>query len=162
MDNQVSLENLRVRYIQSICRYSAPLESYSNEFDRIMEQKLEVIKVQMDIQNKLQAKMDHSNMRSYFFSIMMCKTVLKELLKKDIVWAAGAVIFVVSYMSLHMKSFFLAIFSVALIGFSFAITHLIYFWILGIYYFQALHLMTVFLVLGIAADDIFVFHDAWV
>ena len=93
---------------------------------------------------------------------MLGKAVLKELVKGDIVWAAGAGFFVFLYLSFHMRSFFLASFSILLIIFSFAITQSIYIWILGIQYFQTLHFMAVFLVLGIAADDIFVFHDAWI
>jgi len=93
---------------------------------------------------------------------MLGKAVLKELIKSDIIWAFGAAMFLYLYLSLHMSSFILAFFSLLLILFSFGITQAVYVWVLGIDYFQALHLMSMFLVLGIAADDIFVFHDAWV
>jgi predicted RND superfamily exporter protein len=93
---------------------------------------------------------------------MLGKAILKELVKQDIWWAAAACIFVFVYLAFHMGSFFLSFFSVMLIIFSFGITQCIYGFILGIRYFQVLHCMAVFLVLGIAADDIFVFYDAWI
>lgn len=74
-------------------------------------------------------------LQSYFFSIMLGKAVLKELVKNDMVWAAAAGLFVFFYLSFHMRSFFLASFSILLIFFSFAITQSIYIWILGIHYF---------------------------
>lgn len=92
---------------------------------------------------------------------MLGKAVLKELIKDDLIWAVGAALFLLCYLALHMKSFALAVYTILLIVFSFSLTQTIYYFILGIHYYQALHLMTVFLVLGIAADDIFVFHDAW-
>jgi len=101
-------------------------------------------------------------MKTYFFSIMLGKAVLKELVKQDIIWALGAGVFVYVYLSLHMSSCVLAFFALILIVFSFGITQALYVWVLGIRYFQTLHFMAVFLVLGIAADDVFVFHDAWV
>lgn len=101
-------------------------------------------------------------MKSYFFSIMLGKAALRSMIKEDTVWAVGACLFVFFYMAFHMQSFFLAVFAVSIIIFSFAVTQTIYVWGMGINYFQVLHFMCVFLVLGIAADDVFVFHDAWI
>lgn len=44
---------------------------------------------------------------------------------------------------------------------SFPITLTLYRGILSVDYFSFLHMMAIFLVLGIAADDIFVFIDCW-
>jgi hypothetical protein len=59
---------------------------------------------------------------TYFFSIMLGKAILKELVKQDILWAAAAGAFVFVYLAFHMGSFFLSFFSVMLIIFSFGIT----------------------------------------
>jgi protein dispatched 1 len=158
----VSSSNLKVSYLQSICRFSSPLYSYRNEFDRHDEQINSVIKAQINLNALLKESAAKSDVDTYFFSIMLGKAVLKELVKSDIIWAVGAGTFVYLYLSLHMSSFILAFFSLLLIVFSFGITQAVYVWVLGIDYFQALHLMAMFLVLGIAADDIFVFHDAWI
>lgn len=44
---------------------------------------------------------------------------------------------------------------------SFPITLTLYRGILSIDYFSFLHFMAIFLVLGVAADDVFVFIDCW-
>lgn len=96
------------------------------------------------------------------FSKMLGKAVLKELVKSDIIWAVGAGAFLLLFLWFHLSSLLIASISIAQIIFSFGVTQVIYAWVLGIRYFQVLHCMTVFLVLGIAADDIFVFYDTWV
>ena len=44
---------------------------------------------------------------------------------------------------------------------SFPITAVWYSGIFRITYYSILHNLVIFIILGIAADDIFVFHDAW-
>lgn len=96
------------------------------------------------------------------FSKMLGKAVLKELVKKDIIWAAGAGAFLLLFLWFHLSSLLIACVAITQIVFSFGVTQVLYAWVLGIRYFQVLHCMTVFLVLGIAADDIFVFYDTWI
>jgi hypothetical protein len=50
---------------------------------------------------------------------------------------------------------------VLLIGFSFSFSAIFYQGIFRITYMSTLHNLVIFIVLGIAADDIFVFIDAW-
>ena len=65
------------------------------------------------------------------------------------------------YFIIHLESVFLASYCILLILFSFPVTQVIYSGALGISYFSTLHIMVIFIVLGIAADDIFVIVDAW-
>jgi hypothetical protein len=65
------------------------------------------------------------------------------------------------YFVLHLQSVFLASFSILIILLSFPVTQVIYRGVLGITYFSTLHIMVVFIVLGISADDVFVIVDAW-
>lgn len=69
--------------------------------------------------------------------------------------------FVYLYLTLHMQSLALSSFSMMLIIFSVPVTILIYKGLLGINYFSQLHMMIIFVILGISADDIFAIHDAW-
>lgn len=62
---------------------------------------------------------------------------------------------------LHLKSVFLTVISLFLIAFSITVTILITEGILGSTYFGQMHLIIIFVVVGISADDIFVFIDAW-
>ena len=70
-------------------------------------------------------------------------------------------IFVLLYFIFHLRSVFLATYSVLLIIFSFAVTQLLYREVLGIKFFATLHNLVIFIVLGISADNVFVLFDAW-
>ena len=74
------------------------------------------------INKEVEKEASKSDMKTYFFSVMLGKAVLKELIKDDIIWAVGAGVFVALYLSFHMRSFFLAFFAIVIIIFSFAIT----------------------------------------
>jgi predicted RND superfamily exporter protein len=56
---------------------------------------------------------------------------------------------------------YLAFVGIMIILFSFPVTSMIYTGFLGCLYFGSLHNLVIFIVLGIAADDIFVFIDGW-
>jgi len=79
----------------------------------------------------------------------------------DMAFAIFSVLFVIFYFVFHLESCFLAMIGVLLIGFSFSLSAIIYQGIFRITYMSNLHYLVVFIVLGIAADDIFVFIDAW-
>ena len=69
--------------------------------------------------------------------------------------------FVWAYKAFYLKSFFLASCSMANILVSFPITLVIYRLVFRIDQFSSLHVMAIFVVIGVAADDVFVFTDTW-
>ena len=84
-----------------------------------------------------------------------------EIINTDFLWAFASILFVWAYLTFHLKSFFLSSFSILNIIMSFCITSVIFKLIFMVDYFSTLHVLVVFIVLGIAADDVFVFIDAW-
>jgi predicted RND superfamily exporter protein len=64
------------------------------------------------------------------------------------------------YFCFHLRSGFLAFVGITIVLFSFPLTVVIA-KAITIKYFTTLHMLMIFIVLGIAADDIFVFYDAW-
>ena len=85
----------------------------------------------------------------------------RAIMNGDMAFAFFSVLFVILYFVFHLESCFLAMIGVLLIGFSFSLAAIIYQGIFRITYMSNLHYLVVFIVLGIAADDIFVFIDAW-
>ena len=65
------------------------------------------------------------------------------------------------WLVIHLKSFFLTFISLLIIAFSFGTTGLICEYIVGMTYFNIFNNFAIFVILGIAADDFFVFFDAW-
>merc|ERR1719253_940197 len=75
--------------------------------------------------------------------------------------AIGSVVIVWLLMWLHLGSCFLASAGMLQIILSFPITAILYWEVFRIRYFEFLHILVVYLVLGIGADDIFVLCDSW-
>ncbi|CAI2362894.1 unnamed protein product [Moneuplotes crassus] len=69
--------------------------------------------------------------------------------------------FVFIYVSFHLKSIFLASCAMAAIAFSYPISICLTRFVFQISFFQSLNLVAVFVILGISADNVFVFTDAW-
>lgn len=64
-------------------------------------------------------------------------------------------------MTIHTRSFFLAVASLINIFMSIPIAICIYTYFFKVTYFSSLHLSIIIIIVGIGADDIFVFHDCW-
>lgn len=79
----------------------------------------------------------------------------------DVLWGGLATAVVYSYVAFHVKSIFIANSSMSMILFSFPITLVIYRLMMRVGNLSSLHLMIVFVILGISADNIFVTWDAW-
>ena len=77
------------------------------------------------------------------------------------VWSVFSVLFVLLYIWFHLRSFFLAVSGMTIILMSFPVTQVIYRGILSVDMFAQLNKLVIFIILGIAADNIFVFCDAW-
>ena len=69
--------------------------------------------------------------------------------------------FVWFYLNVHLKSFFIASVGISIIILSFPVTAVITTFILQITYFGSFHIIIIYIILGIGADDIFVVYDAW-
>jgi hypothetical protein len=70
-------------------------------------------------------------------------------------------VFTALYMTFHLGSPFVSSMCMLCIIASFPITALITEGILGVTWYGDMHNAIIFIVMGIAADDIFVFYDAW-
>jgi predicted RND superfamily exporter protein len=84
-----------------------------------------------------------------------------DCIREDSSYAIFSVVFVFLYFIIHLRSIFLAFIGISIILLSFPIAVCITEGIFRVTYFSNLHTLAIFIVLGIAADDIFVFIDAW-
>jgi len=83
------------------------------------------------------------------------------LIQDDFLFAGGSVLFVFAYMYFHLRSCFMAGVGMLQIVCSLPIAGLFYQGVFQVKFFQFVHILTIFLVLGIGADDIFVLTDTW-
>ena len=81
--------------------------------------------------------------------------------EKDVVWAAASILFVLFYFMWHLKSLILAGAATVLIALSFSLNAIVNRLIIGNMYYSTVHNLTIFIVCGIAADDVFVLVDGF-
>ena len=80
---------------------------------------------------------------------------------KDLLFAVGSIAFIFCFMVFHTRCLFVSGLAVMSILTSFIGTNIIYRCIIDFQYFGLFHIITMFIILGIGADDLFVFYDAW-
>lgn len=100
-------------------------------------------------------------MTAEMFSFLTVQDDILELLGTDASLIIMALIFVFSYFCFNLGSVLLSAAGISIIFLSFPITAVITNGIFQVKYFGSLQIIGIFLVIGIAADDIFVFLDAW-
>jgi hypothetical protein len=80
---------------------------------------------------------------------------------QDFALAVGSIVFIYCFMRFVTKSFWISSWAVFSIISSFLITNLIYRIVLDYIYFGYFHFIAIFIILGIGADDFFVYFNAW-
>lgn len=101
------------------------------------------------------------NLQVKFFSQAFSQFEFGRVVNGDLLWTIASIIFVFVYMTIHTESFFIATIGIMQILFSIPISYFFYRFVFQVPFFTQLHILTIFLVLGVGADDIFVLTDAW-
>ncbi|XP_052084245.1 uncharacterized protein LOC127721526 isoform X2 [Mytilus californianus] len=96
----------------------------------------------------------------YISSNLLFYDVIQQAMK-DMMFAIGSMFFIFCFMTFHTRSLFVSGLAVMSILTSFAGTNLIYRCIIGFEYLGFFHVLAIFIILGIGADDLFVFYDSW-
>ncbi|CAD5119818.1 DgyrCDS8401 [Dimorphilus gyrociliatus] len=101
------------------------------------------------------------DMKSYYYmnTIFGNQAILQAV--KDMALAFGSMTFIFLFIWFQTKSLWITGWSLLGIIFCFFETNLIYRFILDMRYFGYFHIIAIFIILGIGADDIFVFFDTW-
>ena len=94
-------------------------------------------------------------------SRVLTSDLFNSLVANDTFFSVYSVLLVYGYMIFHLQSVFLSTTMMVLIVFSFPITALITEGVFRVTYFSSMNMLSIFIVLGIAADDVFVLFDAW-
>ena len=79
----------------------------------------------------------------------------------DLMYTTASIFFVFCYITYHCQSIFLGAMGMLQIVLTLPAALFVYRMIFMISFFNQLHILAIYLVLGIGADDIFVFVDAW-
>eukprot|EP01063_Lacrimia_lanifica_P008424 TRINITY_DN1545_c0_g2_i1.p1 TRINITY_DN1545_c0_g2~~TRINITY_DN1545_c0_g2_i1.p1 ORF type:complete len:1138 (+),score=349.38 TRINITY_DN1545_c0_g2_i1:40-3453(+) len=91
----------------------------------------------------------------------MTGQLTQEQLPKDGAFAMGSMIFVLVYAVCTLASVFTGVMGVGQIIMGFAPAYLLYYAVFQQRYFGVFNVLSIFIILGIGADNIFVMADAW-
>ena len=101
------------------------------------------------------------NLEYQWWSLPMRETEFARLVTTDLNFAIFSVLFVLLYLRVHTGNCFVSVVGILQIFLSVPVGVVIYRGIYQIPFWQQLHTLVVFVILGIGADDIFVYVDAW-
>ncbi|XP_064622607.1 protein dispatched homolog 1-like [Lineus longissimus] len=96
----------------------------------------------------------------YYANMIFFNDIMKQALL-DMALVMGSLVFIFVLISVQTGSLWITSWAVFGILSSFVTTNLIYRVVLDFKYFGFFHILSMFIILGIGADDIFVFMDTW-
>lgn len=100
-------------------------------------------------------------MSLYYISTMLFEYDVTRQALKDMLLAVGSFAFIVVFMWIQTGTLWITFMGILSIITSFLMTNLIYRFVLGYKYFGFFHIISMFIILGIGADDVFIFYDTW-
>ena len=163
-DGEISDDRVYTSITKVTIFIGLPLFGYDNTTDRESEQ---TTKLQNFAKNDLNviASKHHKNgagkMNFYYSSLHILNSIIFSQMIRDLMLAVGSLFFIFVFMCIQTQSFWVTGFALFSIVSGFTVTLLIYRFILDYRYLGLFHILAVFIILGIGADDIFVFFDTW-
>lgn len=150
---------------RSILSMSTPVgsdDSISSVTERVSEKLFDLLGMESSFQRSIyrdEARIGNINI--IWFQSDLVASELDTMIFGDFFMAFGSLAFVFIWLAVYMRSVALAIPSALGILLSLTVGIFIYKVVLRIEYFDFIHILVVFLILGIGADDVFVVFDAW-
>jgi|AntAceMinimDraft_1070359.scaffolds.fasta_scaffold01814_2 hypothetical protein len=179
-DTAFSADNLKATFVQSFYFLGMPLAGYSNPADRSLEQRVDgdafIVDVSATLRERFGLKetlfesafmtnaMAHTadgSMKLYWWSNPMQSEEWEMLTIKDLNWAMLSFISVGIYVAYHTGSIVISVNSMFMTTLSIFVAFFFFRVIFQIAFFQFINFLIIFAVLGIGADDVFVFMDAF-
>lgn len=139
----------------------APLPGYNSEEDRPEEQDKEFVDLMLPIADGINLDLEDSDIDLVFFNSRIIQAEFDRTTLTDLYWAGLSIAFVFLIMSFHMRSFFLGGVGIAMILVTVPVTLFLYRLVFRVSFFQSIHTLTIFIILGVGGDNLFLFFDAW-
>lgn len=105
---------------------------------------------------------NHQNIDIVIYGNRLRTLELNKLSMEAITFVVGSIITVFLIMLWHLNSLFLAVCSILQIVLGFPFAYFVYRFFFQVLYFDTMSFIVIFIILGVGADDVFVFVDAWV
>ena len=152
-------------YHTSICRsvfsFGLPAPGYTDpDFER--EEQIKLIDSWVaDSMFSLLSKIEVPQCRTLYMNRGVLSKATTDQVKYDLALAVGSLTFVFLFMWKQTSSLLVTGTGIGGVLIAFFVANLFYRFVLGYKFFGIFHVLSVFIILGIGADDVFVFYDAW-
>lgn len=149
---------------RSFLFFGFPLTGFTDTEDKELKQWNKVRDYLVDnLRDPLYDLVDsgYSGMTVVFHSTMLFSADVINQVGTDLLLVAGSLTFIFLVVLLQTQSLFISSLALFSVFTSFTGANLIYRVIFDYKYFGIFHVLSVFIILGIGADDIFVFYDTW-
>lgn len=161
-DKSFSLSSLSCKYSRSTIAFGLPLKGYDNQDDRTDAQEDSMSEWFKDSFNDyLKNTKEAGNVEVLWFATPLVLAEFLNILLFDGLKVIISITAVFLWLWFQTKSFFIAGVGMTEILLSIPLAFFFYRTICGFMYFDGLNAMTIFIVVAIGADDIFVFMDAY-
>lgn len=160
-DSNLTKENNFSWASKSLIRVAMPFPGYSAIDDRQDEQLKIYESFTENATSTINEDLSDLNHDIFPISEQIANSSFGSIVLRDLSFSGLAILLVFLIIWVHTSSFFLACSAMLQVILSFPITFVIYHFVFRQKYFAALQILTIFLLLGIGADDVFVFTDAW-
>ena len=163
-DSVIRSNKVKVSIVRGSMTVGAPLDGYDTADKKVDQQTKEfedyANKKFIDLASKYYDK-GVGSMDFYFASASIISSYITQTVFRDIALAIGSLAFIFLFMWFQTRSLFITSFALYSIVNGFLITDIIYIGVLRIQYLGVFHVLSLFIILGIGADDVFVFIDTW-
>mmetsp|Transcript_25152 Transcript_25152/g.32682 ORF Transcript_25152/g.32682 Transcript_25152/m.32682 type:complete len:932 (-) Transcript_25152:127-2922(-) len=156
---EFSASNLEAKNMRALFQFGFPLEGV-DEDDQDAEFQDYIWGIHKDLEKQAK-EVQNADAKVYWFNGELFDMLFLEVVYGDFAFAVGSMLFVFLYMAWHTKSLYLALLGIFQVVASFVPGFFIYRLIFQVNYFQTLHMLAIFVILGVGADNVFVFTDAW-
>ncbi|XP_065662076.1 protein dispatched homolog 1 isoform X3 [Hydra vulgaris] len=165
-DKHSVLDNNRVfsTHLRSLLFAGLPLHGYRHAEDRKNEQLLSLKKYIVEGFGKLLAdkyKSGVGELNVFYMNLELFFNAVEKQVIWDLLLAGGSLVFIFCFIWFQTGSLWITGWAIFSIITNFFGANLIYRIILDFRYIGIFHVLSVFIILGIGADDIFVFYNTW-
>ncbi|XP_002736516.1 protein dispatched homolog 1-like [Saccoglossus kowalevskii] len=154
--NSIAMSSLT----RSIIPHGLPLENMSDEKEMT---KIVDNFITSTYESRLQElnRNGYGGLRIFYNSRLLWQNAVNKQVEKDLVLVAGSIAFIFGFIWFQTNSLWITGFAVLGIITSFFCANLIYRYVFDFHFFGVFHILAIFIILGIGADDLFVFMDTW-
>jgi hypothetical protein len=157
--------NLTSQFTKSLFRGGLPLKGYTKARPIVNNAQKELVKTFMgklydSFLSKENQNLKHIKITWYEERYLVDHEVSVQLLH-DASYSAGSFIFVGAIVLLHLESIFLATMAMTSIILSFPMAYYAFYVVIGVKKMMLLNFVSLFLIMGIGADDVFVMFDTF-